>query len=252
MASKYGLIGFPLEHSFSPAYFTKKFAAENINASYTAFPLEQIHLLPALLERERLAGLNVTIPYKTEVIGYLDYITTSAAAINAVNCICIQEGKLYGYNTDYMGFRESLRPLLRQGMDQALILGTGGSAKAVAYALQQMGIGYALVSSSGSGNFTYKELNKKIIDDHRIIINTTPLGMFPATNAHPDIPYDLLTSGHLLYDLIYNPEQTVFLQKGLQQGTRIKNGAEMLVIQADKSWDIWRGLAPDTSFIALR
>jgi shikimate dehydrogenase len=237
---QYGIIGNPLSHSFSPGYFNERFEREGIDSDYTAFPLESVSSLPHLISMKPcLRGLNVTIPYKTAVIPYLDGISKAAASINAVNCIKIVAGKLYGFNTDYSGFLESLNPLPDQFVSEALVLGTGGSSKAVCYALMQLGLRYHLVSSSGQGAYTYTDLSEELIRAHRVIINTTPLGMFPHTGNCPDIPYRFLGADHLLYDLIYNPEETLFLQKGRERGARTKNGYGMLLLQADQSWRIW-------------
>lgn len=237
---QYGIIGFPLTHSFSPFYFTEKFALEKLDCAYDAYPIDSISQLPGLIKaKPELCGLNVTIPYKTAVIPYLDYISESAKEINAVNCVKIVEGKLYGFNTDHFGFTETLKPLLNKEMNKALVLGTGGSSKAVCYALSQLGIEYKLVSASGKGDLSYNELTEEILQEHQLIVNTTPLGMFPETDQCPDIPYQFLSEKHMLYDLIYNPKETLFLLKGKEHKTAIKNGYKMLIAQADKSWEIW-------------
>lgn len=237
----YGLIGYPLTHSFSPAYFTKKFAGFGIDATYQAFPIQDIGQLKVLLATHpQLAGLNVTIPYKQAVIPYLHELDATAAKTQAVNCIDIQKGKLKGYNTDVTGFQRSLEPLLQPHHNAALILGSGGSARAVAWVLTNLHIPFIKVSRTGrSSAIAYPDLTKEIITDHPLIINCTPLGMHPEVNAAPDIPYHHLTDRHLLYDLVYNPEETLFLSKGRQHGTATKNGLEMLHLQADASWDIW-------------
>jgi shikimate dehydrogenase len=238
---QYGLIGYPLSHSFSPDFFNKKFKAENIDAQYTAFPLATVSSFKDLLAAEpNLAGLNVTIPYKTSIIPFLDELSTAAEKIGAVNCIQFKQGRLIGHNTDFIGFADSLKPLLQSKHKRALILGTGGASKAVAYALNALSIPYQYVSSSDSSALQYAAINKKILDAHQIIINTTPLGMSPATDACPALPYHLLNENHLVYDLIYNPEQTKFLATAAAQGAQTKNGAEMLYLQAEKSWDIWQ------------
>ena len=236
----YGIIGFPLAHSFSPSYFNKKFVAENIVCAYNAFPLDSIAQLPDLINSNPdLCGLNVTIPYKTKVIPYLDFISIDAQKINAVNCIKIENGKLFGFNTDQFGFAESLKPLLVKDMSAALVLGTGGSSKAVCYALEQLNLNFKLVSASGKGAFSYDELSEEIIQNHLLIVNTSPVGMYPNMGDSPEIPYHFLNENHLLYDLIYNPEETLFLKNGKKQNAQIKNGKEMLLLQADKSWEIW-------------
>lgn len=237
----YGLIGFPLEHTFSPGYFNSKFALEGIDAEYKAFPLASVSELPQLMELyPHLAGLNVTTPYKEQVLPMLDACDDVAASIGAVNCIRITDGGTHGHNTDIIGFEHSLRPLLRHGMDKAIVLGTGGAARAVKYVLNKLQIAALSVSrNEGENVITYNELEPGIIAEHKLIINTTPLGMYPATESYPPIEYSAISDGHLLYDLIYNPEETAFLQKGRQQGAAIKNGMEMLEIQAEASWAIW-------------
>lgn len=235
----YGIIGYPLSHSFSPGYFREKFRQLGIAASYDAFPLEAITALPALLEQHpALRGLNVTIPYKQAVMAWLDALDDTAAAVGAVNCIRIDNGRLKGYNTDCIGFLESLEPLLEAQHRQALVLGTGGAAKAVQYALQQLGIRYKLVSRSG-GDLRYSDLDAALVNDYKLIVNTTPLGMYPAVDACPELPYEALGPQHLLYDLVYNPEETLFLQKGKARGAVIKNGYDMLIGQAEAGWRIW-------------
>jgi shikimate dehydrogenase len=237
---EYGLIGYPLSHSFSPGYFHEKFTQEQLNARYNSFPIASISALEKLIkETENLKGLNVTIPYKSSVIPFLKKISTSAKNIGAVNCIKIVNGELYGFNTDYIGFAESLKPLLRKDINKALVLGTGGSSKAVCYALSELGIAYQLVSASGKANLSYEGIDAKTIQEHLLIVNTTPLGMHPKTNECPNIPYSFLTKEHLLFDLIYNPEETMFLQKGKARNALVKNGLEMLHLQAEKSWAIW-------------
>lgn len=240
MAAQYGIIGYPLEHSFSPKWFGEKFAAEGIEAMYKAFPLEHIDVLPDLLANYPIRGLNVTIPYKNSVIDYLDELDIVAAEIGAVNCIDIRHGLKKGYNTDVIGFEESLKPLLRSQHTKALVLGTGGSARAVRYVLDKLGIEYRSVSRYLSeGSIGYAEVNEDVIASHPLIINTTPLGMSPNVDAAPHIPYEAIGSQHLLYDLIYNPAETLFLQMANEQGAVIKNGYEMLVLQAEASWRIW-------------
>lgn len=241
MQSVYGLIGYPLSHSFSPDYFRKKFAREGIDAVYRLFPLASINELPNLLnEHPSISGLNVTIPYKEQVIPFLDDIDDAAKAVGAVNCIKIDNGKLKGYNTDVIGFKQSLTPLLQTHHNKALILGTGGAAKAVAYVLSKLNIGYSLVSRSGKeGSIAYSDITDLTIKEHPLIINTTPLGMHPNADTSPDLPYSAIGQKHLVYDLVYNPEETLFLKGGKAQGATTKNGYEMLVLQAEASWDIW-------------
>jgi shikimate dehydrogenase len=245
MPTTYGIIGYPLSHSFSPAYFKKKFAKLSIDAVYEAYPLSSITAFPDLLKTHTtLAGLNVTTPYKESVQPFLDETDPMAAAIGAVNCIVLKDGRKKGYNTDALGFEHSLNPLLNHHHTQALVLGTGGSSKAVAYALEQLGIPFQKVSRySRPGGLCYVDLTTEIINNHKLIINTTPLGMYPNVDAAPDIPYEGVGNTHLLYDLIYNPEETRFLAQGRAHGATTKNGFEMLQLQAEASWDIWRRAA---------
>ncbi len=243
----FGLIGYPLSHSFSKRYFTGKFEKEGITAChYELFPLESITEFPALLKQyPNLQGLNVTIPYKQQVIPYLDSLDEGAAAVGAVNTIKLSGGRLRGYNTDVYGFERSLRRFLheqdvREEPLKALLLGTGGAARACAFVLNKMEIPHQLVSRTRSpGRLTYRELDETIMSNNRLIINTTPLGMSPHTETLPELPYRLLGSKHLLFDLVYNPEETLFMKKGRQQGAAAKNGLEMLHEQAEKAWDIW-------------
>jgi len=247
---KFGLIGYPLEHSFSKKYFEEKFQKESISDTiYRNYPLKNISELPALIENDpEICGLNVTIPYKKEVISLLDYIDSEASSAGAVNVIKILRNKdeviLKGYNTDIYGFRESLRPLIEGYTGNAVILGTGGSSSAVAYVLSELGIKTIFVSRQPKpGCITYKDLTENIIKSSHLIVNTTPVGMYPATGNKPDIPYESLTSEHILYDLIYNPEQTLFLKEGVIRGCRVMNGITMLILQAEKSWEIWNDLS---------
>jgi len=241
MSTTYGIIGYPLTHSFSPAYFKKKFANLGIDAIYEPFPLPGINEFPGLLMAyPSLAGLNVTTPYKEAVMPFLQEIDPVATEIGAVNCIVIKNGSAKGYNTDAKGFEESLNPLLNHYHTHALVLGTGGSSKAVAYALTQLGIPFQKVSRyKRLGSFSYDELTPEIIAMYKLIINTTPLGMYPHIDAAPAIPYEGIGEHHLLYDLIYNPEETRFLAQGKAQGAVTKNGFEMLQLQAEASWVIW-------------
>lgn len=251
MKSKvYGLIGFPLGHSFSKNYFNDKFAAEGIDAEYVNFEIPDIgDLMEVFAENPNLAGLNVTIPYKQQVIPYMDEMDAEAAEIGAVNVIKIirdardpEDVTLKGYNSDVIGFRDSMRPLLTPARTKALILGTGGASKAVAYGLATMGVESKFVSRSyGKGDLTYGQLTPAIISEHKIIVNTTPVGMYPHTDECPDIPYDALTPEHLLYDLLYNPDVTLFMAKGAEHGAETKNGLEMLLLQAFAAWTIWNG-----------
>ncbi|TAM96575.1 MAG: shikimate dehydrogenase [Chitinophagaceae bacterium] len=239
----FGLIGFPLSHSFSKKYFSEKFQKEHItDCDYENFPLASIELFPELLKKEKPEGLNVTIPYKESVISYLDYLDPAAEKIAAVNCIHFKNGKSTGFNTDIIGFERSLKPLLRPQHHHALILGTGGASKAIGYVLSKLNISFHYVSRHKKPDrFTYGDLNEEIIQQHTLIINTTPLGTSPDVNLCPDIPYQFLRKEHLLYDLIYNPPETLFLQRGKERGAAIKNGYEMLLIQAEASWEIWNG-----------
>ncbi len=244
MTKQYGLIGYPLSHSFSKKYFTEKFAELKITDSqYDLFPLSSIDDLPFLLDMNtHFVGLNVTIPYKEHVMRYLDEVAPSAQVIGAVNTIKIKDGKLTGYNTDAYGFSVSLKKHLNEPYTQhkALILGTGGASKAVAYVFHQLGITFRYVSRQKREHiFDYQMLDKSIIDQHTIIVNTTPLGMSPNVDEAPNIPYEYISSQHLLYDLVYNPELTLFLKKGQAQNAKIKNGLEMLHLQAERAWEIW-------------
>lgn len=238
---QFGLIGRNISHSFSEKYFSEKFQAERIaNTTYKTFDLVDISELPHLLQKENLDGFNVTIPYKESILSYLDEIDPTAETIGAVNCVKIWKDKKIGYNTDAFGFETSLKPLLENYHKQALILGNGGAAKAVKFVLKKMDIPYQTVSRKG--NFTYSNLNKEHLECFQIIINTTPLGTFPDVDSSPEIPYEFLTSRHLVYDLVYNPKKTKFLKFAEARSAKIKNGYEMLVLQADKSWEIWTQL----------
>ncbi len=245
----YGLIGKPLSHSFSKRYFEEKFQRESIgDARYENFPLDSIDMLLSLLEQyPSLAGLNVTIPYKKSVVEYLDSMDEISGIVGAVNAIKILQSDthpfLAGYNTDVHGFRESLIPHLGRAEKKALVLGTGGASEAVLYVLNDLGIEPVSVSRnpSSENQLSYDDLNPGIVRECRIIINATPVGMYPDNNRFPDIPYDGLTEDHLLYDLVYNPEVTVFLRKGREAGATAVNGRKMLELQAERSWEIWNG-----------
>lgn len=241
MPALYGIIGYPLSHSFSPAYFRKKFAELHSDAAYEAFPLPDVSQFGALTDAHPgICGLNVTIPHKEAIIPYLDELDDVAAEIGAVNCIYFKNGKTKGYNTDVIGFEQSLIPLLQPQHTHALILGTGGSSKAVAYVLKQLGIAYRFVSRNKQEPYlTYEELSPEIIGQHKLIINTTALGMYPNIEGAPALPYDAIGAQHFFYDLTYNPEETKFLMLGKERGATIKNGFEMLQLQAEASWDIW-------------
>lgn len=241
---QFGLIGYPVIQSFSKLYFTEKFTKESIDAVYDLYPLESIGLFPELLRSKHLSGLNVTIPHKQAVIPYLDELDETAAEIGAVNVIrFIREGeqvRLKGYNTDAIGFEKSIRPLLNSEHLKALILGTGGASKAIDYVLRKLGIETTFVSRTGSKNqLTYEDLNVEILKEYTVIVNCTPLGMFPAIEGFPPIPYEAVGKQHLLYDVVYKPEETVFLAKGKAQGATTMNGLEMLWGQAAAAWEIW-------------
>ena len=239
----FGLIGYPLSHSFSGKYFSEKFSREGWeDCRYELFPIPSVTGLPRLIEEHPfLEGLNVTIPYKQQVLPYLHDRSAIPAGLDACNCIRIRKGMLSGYNTDVTGFRESLRPLLQPWHTGALVLGKGGAAAAVLYALGELNIPAKLVSRQPQpgADLTYSDLDESLIRAHTIIINCTPLGMHPHTGTCPDIPYHWLTPEHLLYDLVYNPARTLFLQKGEERGAAVKNGEEMLILQAEESWRIW-------------
>lgn len=242
-----GLIGYPLGHSFSARYFNDKFEREGVEGNYTLFPIESVDRLPQLLDSHPgLAGLNVTIPYKQSVMPMLDSISEDAAAIGAVNVIRIDhdaDGRctLHGYNTDWRGFLDSLRPLLRPDVTRALVLGTGGASKAVEYALGRIGIEVTTVSRNPArrGTIAYSEITPEIIDATALIVNTTPLGMFPDVSTAPDIPYDLLGKRHICFDLVYNPPMTEFMRRAEKHGATVVNGLEMLYRQADLAAEIF-------------
>lgn len=239
---KFGLIGKNISYSFSENYFNKKFKTENIiDSSYQNFDLVTIEDFKTLSKDKTIRGFNVTIPYKEAIIPLLDGLNNKASQIGAVNTIKItKHGKLKGFNTDYYGFEKSLKPLLENHHKKALILGTGGASKAVAYALDRLNISYQFVSRTAKNNIlSYEDITKDLLSKYHIIINCTPLGTFPNIENCPNIPYSYTTSQHLFYDLIYNPAETEFLKRGKNQGTKIKNGLEMLELQAEKSWKIW-------------
>ncbi len=240
---KFGLVGRDISYSFSRGYFADKFKSEHLPHTYVNFDLQSIDELDDIIRNTpNLKGLNVTIPYKEEVIPMLDDLNKRARKIGAVNTIRITRyQKLIGYNTDYYGFKNSLKPLLEKHHKTALILGTGGASKAVAYALKKLHIAYDYVSRSEKEGvkFLYSDLTDDIISSYTIIINCTPIGTFPNVNECPDIPYDAITEKHILYDLIYNPEQTKFLSCGDMKGATTINGLEMLRLQAEKAWQIW-------------
>lgn len=242
----FGLIGYPLKHSFSYRFFGDKFTNEGIDAQYSNFELENIGLLPQIIkENPELAGLNVTIPYKEQVIPFLDELDSTAKAIGAVNVIKItRDGDkihLKGFNSDLIGFQNSISPLIDSSIHtKALILGTGGASKAVEYGLKDLGIETKYVSRSPkNGIITYQELTQELLAEYKVIVNASPVGTFPNVDECPNIPYQYLNSDHLLYDLVYNPPITKFLELGAKQGAKTKNGSEMLQLQAIAAWDIW-------------
>ncbi|MDR2469593.1 MAG: shikimate dehydrogenase [Tannerella sp.] len=246
MKKLYGLIGYPLGHSFSKDFFNRKFKSENIDAEYRNFQIANVdELKNVLCENPSLCGLNVTLPYKTQVIGILDEIDDDARQIGAVNVIRFMKGrfgrlKLKGYNSDIIGFKQSIEPLLNDTHRNALILGTGGASKAVFHGLRQLNINPTLVSRTARDFcITYQEVTSQLLERYTVIVNTTPVGMYPKVEECPDIPYDSLTSDHLLYDLLYNPDEPTFLQRGKERGCTVKNGLEMLLLQAFESWRIW-------------
>lgn len=244
---KYGLIGKNISYSFSRGYFREKFQRENIIASYENFDLESLSAFPEILRHNPgLHGLNVTIPYKEEILSFLDRIDPVATEIGAVNTIRIgPEGILEGYNTDYTGFLEALRPHLRPADKKALVLGTGGASKAIHYALNTLGIKSQAVSRTPSENtLRYEELGEAILREHQILVNCTPLGTAPRTSAYPPVPTQFLGPDHLVFDLIYNPPTTRLLSLARQQGARTLNGQRMLELQADKAWEIWTSDTP--------
>lgn len=246
----YGLIGYPLSHSLSQAYFREKFRKENITGSdYEVFPIKSISELPALLQQHpTLAGLNVTIPYKESVLPFAHERDAVVEACGAANCLKINNGKISAFNTDAIGFETSLKPLLLPEHSRALILGTGGAAKAVGWVLQQLGIQYLFVTRQSEKiteqTILYASLSEEILSEYFLIINASPAGMSPNENTFPEIKYSCITPRHLLYDLVYNPEKTVFLQKGEERGAAIKNGYEMLLLQAEAGWMIWNDEKP--------
>lgn len=238
----YGLIGCPLGHSFSKQYFTEKFKENGTDAVYELHELPEIECFEELLDSCVMSGLNVTIPYKQSIVAYLDELDETARLVGAVNTIqFLPDGRLKGYNTDVIGFEETLKPLLRPCHRKALILGTGGASKAVAFVLSRLGIAYTFVSRKKSAeSLCYNDLSQEILEDNLLIVNTTPLGMFPNVHEKPQIPYQFLTENHLLYDLIYNPLKTEFLRKGEEAGATIQNGLAMLQTQAEASYKIWQ------------
>ncbi len=246
---RFGLLGYPLSHSFSKGYFTDKFVREQIpGCVYENYPIPDISELTGVLEQHTdLAGLNVTIPYKEKVLPFLHVQSEAVQQVGACNCIDIRNGIRTGYNTDVTGFELSMSPLLQPHHRKALVLGTGGAAKAVYFVLRKLGIEYLEVSRSRTKNdeeqsvtrITYADVTSELLQSYHLLINTTPLGMYPNVDDCPPLPYEALTPQHYLFDLVYNPAVTLFLRKGAEQGAQVKNGADMLVIQAEESWRIW-------------
>lgn len=236
------LLGHPLGHSFSKSYFEEKFKQENINAQFINLDIDNLNnVRKAIAEIDNLKGFSVTIPYKKSIIELLDEIDNVALEIGAVNCVKIQDdGTWKGYNTDYIGFKKSLALNIKSRHSKALILGKGGAANAIAYALKNMQIPYSFVSRNDDGDYTYQEIKSEIISSYPIIINCTPLGMFPNIDTFPEIDYTAITENHLLYDLVYNPVETAFLKNGKEQGASIINGQKMLELQAEAAWKIWQ------------
>jgi shikimate dehydrogenase len=246
MQRRFGLIGYPLSHSFSRKFFSDKFSREGIDAEYLNYEIDNINLLPQIIDSDPvLTGLNVTIPYKQQVIKFLDKTDEDAAEINAVNTIrIIRDGgriSLEGYNTDIYGFRESIRQLIQKHHHKALILGSGGASKAIIKVLNDIGIDTIIVSRNPQykGEISYDDLDEGVMESYKVIVNTTPIGTFPKTEGCPAIPFEYVNEQHLLYDLVYNPEVTEFLKQGQLRGAAVKNGLEMLYLQALASWEIW-------------
>jgi shikimate dehydrogenase len=238
----FGLIGYPLAQSFSKKYFDAKIAQLGLPDRFENFPIASIDEFPQLIAgHPNLSGLAVTIPYKLQVIPFVDDLSGLPQGLQSVNCIRIRDGKLYGFNTDHVGFEKSLGPLLKPWHKKALVLGNGGVTAAVAFVLKKWKIAYHIVSRQlkEDSTLTYPGIDKQLMDEHTLIINTTPLGMYPNIDSFPDIPYRFLGEKHLLFDMVYNPVKTVFLQKGEERGATIKNGYDMLELQAEENWRIW-------------
>lgn len=243
----YGLLGYPLGHSFSAKYFAEKFAKEGIDATYKNFEFAEVaDAVAYLLQQDDLQGFNVTIPHKQAIMPYLNGLSAEAEAIGAVNVVCVKRDadgtvKLLGCNSDVVGFSNSIQPLLRPMLhSKALVLGTGGASKAVMYGLRKLGVEPIYVSRTPKeGQLTYNDLTPEVMRDYKVIVNCTPLGMYPKVDACPDIPYQYLTPDHLLYDLVYNPLETLFMKRGAAQGAVVKNGLEMLHLQAEAAWVDW-------------
>ena len=237
----FGLIGRNIDYSFSKEYFSKKFMNEKINCHYSNFDIDDISVLDSIFTKYNISGLNVTIPYKVEIMGILDKIDEEAASIGAVNTIKIIGDKKIGYNTDHIGFERSISSLIvDKKPENALLLGSGGASKAIKYVLKKLNINHTTVSrESGKSDYTYEDIDEALIKKNKIIINCSPVGTFPEIKNCPKIPYEYLSKEHILYDLVYNPIKTLFLKKGDQIGCKTKNGLEMLEIQANESWKIW-------------
>ena len=242
---KYGIIGYPLGHSYSRGFFTDKFQKEGIDAQYLNFPIPSAEQLrEVVVENPELRGLNVTLPYKQAVIPMLDELSDEAREIGAVNVIRVRRKNgipfLKGFNSDIIGFMNSIRPLLKPNHRKALILGTGGASRAVRVGFERLGIDWTYVSRTpAKGRFTYEELTPEILQNYQVVVNCSPVGMYPNIDACPAIPYEALTPGHLLFDVVYNPEETLFMKRGAEQGAVVKNGLEMLYLQAVASWEFW-------------
>ena len=238
----YGLIGKSLNHSFSQRYFRSNFDLEGVRSDYLNYELNSIHEVEAVFNTPKLAGLNVTIPYKQKIIPFLDELSAEAATIGAVNTIQFKDGKKIGHNTDAFGFRQMIKPFLTNKHEKSLIFGTGGASKAVAYVLENIGIEVLYISRSAEkGDFTYADINERMIEFCGIIVNTTPVGTYPDVDDSLEIPFQALTSDHLVVDLIYNPSETKFLRKAKQFGATVLNGKTMLEQQAEAAWKIWNG-----------
>ena len=245
---RYGLIGYPLGHSFSISYFNQKFADEGINAKYENYEISDIDMLPEIIEKTPdLKGLNVTIPYKEKVLNFLDSISPEARAIGAVNVIRVthQGSKtlLKGFNSDVIGFTQSIEPMLdKKWHHKALVLGTGGASKAICYGLKSLGIEPVYVSRyERPGTIQYESITPEVVREYNVIVNCTPVGMYPKTEECPPLPYEAMDHHTILYDLIYNPDQTLFMKRGAEYGADVKNGLEMLLLQAFASWEFWHG-----------
>ena len=237
----YGLIGKNIDYSFSRKYFSEKFEKENLNCEYRNFDIPDIEKFPAIIKEYKPAGFNVTIPYKEAIIPYLDHLDPHSAKIKAVNTIKIEkDGSLTGHNTDYWGFLEALKPHLKPNHQKALILGTGGASKAIAYALELLRIEYKFISRNPeNGQITYSDLDEEILNSHHLIINCTPLGTFPNVDISPNIPFQFISEKHLVFDLIYNPSETKLMRLSARNGAYTLNGLQMLISQAEKAWSIW-------------